>query len=1535
MSQTPDAPLSDKKQKLLAALRAKKKQTPVASERPSARPPGSPVPLSAAQQGVWFQCRDAGTSRLFHIPLRWTLAESADLNLLTRAMADLVARHETLRCAVVETAAVPRIEIVPATQVDTQPEHWHGDEQAVAQRWQQAQALPFSPAIAPLWRWAVRFSDAGTTEIFLVLHHLIADGWSARILRTELAEALAARRLGHAPAWQPLPLQFGDLALWEQQWLAGAEGRKAVAFWAEQLRDRHATELPSDRIRPSRRNHAGTRLRFQWPNPVANGLRALCQQHHTTLYVGVAALWQLLLAHFSGTREVVFGTTVANRDLPESQAMIGFFANLLVLRGDVGAQPTFQALLQQTHRDVNAAMAHQRVPFVHLIQELRPARDPRRSPFFQINLVLNPAAAPDAPIDGIVNQGDAVALFDISLHLYDSGDGLYGDLVFDRDLYSEPEAIRWLTLFQQLAAQAVNQPEAALSQWVYGEAPTNREPACHAPGPSLHAQFAAVAARRADAVALRCFDDDDLAYHRTYRDLERDATQLAGLLQARGVRPGDRVALLLPRDDRYVRAILAVLMCGAVYVPLAAHTPAERLAYVIDDAAVALVVTSADLRDRCPREADRCLLLDRHQPDAHAPGHVVTVDPQQPAYLIYTSGTTGRPKGVQVCHANVSRLMHALNPGLGFDHHDVWTLFHAFSFDFSVWEMWAPLLTGATCVIVPYAVSRSPIAFRRLLAHQQVTVLNQTPSAFYSLIEADRRLPDSLPLKTVIFGGEALTCSRLAPWFAKYGEHQPQLINMYGITETTVHLTVQPIRAEHGDLEAAPIGVTMDDMAWRLLDEHGRPVAPGAVGELYFSGAGVAHGYWRRGGLTAERFVPDPFAATPGTRMYRSGDLARLDRTGRLVYCGRADRQVKIRGFRIELGEIENQLCALAAINQAAVFVRRDADNGAQLCAALVADGNLPSNAELRHRMQAFLPDYMVPAHFLAVEKLPVTVNGKRDTTALLRLLDQTQAAGGLRTAPRNPLEQRLFELFARFLSADDFGVDDNFFALGGDSLRAVQLCFAAEQDGLLFDVRDVFQHPSIAGLAVFLADQTQSAKPNQPRLAVDTTTVALPAAVYQRYSRDAVDAYPLSAMQRRMLQHYLNQDGWGRYHTQQCFTFADPDFQPTALAAVLTHLTTRHPTLRSHFDLAAGIQWVHRPTNVHLPIQSIAHLDENAQQAWIDAFLHDDRRRPFDVADPRAAMTRFALWHHGGDVWTFFTAKPHALEDGWGNVQFLNDLVRLYHRVKGGETLPNAVIDPSYKEFIALERQHVDDAAARDFWLRHTRDFPPLPCPTPTRAPTDEQAPWLSCLVPEHVVDAVATAAQEQAVSLRAAYLSAWLQEIAHLAGQPRVCVALVANGRSPRLSHPLESFGLFWNLVPYCHDLTDDTDHPASALWQPVNQRLIDVEPYSAFPVADLFAEERSFASLNFVHFHHNRAQPDADADHNGNFQLLRIKQHDRFHLPLNLLVAVHPSRRRVELVLHFDPRCFDRAGAQSILDRTLDRICTAVNRDPSVIG
>ncbi|HYW08458.1 MAG TPA: amino acid adenylation domain-containing protein, partial [Longimicrobium sp.] len=625
------------------------------------------------------------------------------------------------------------------------------------------------------------------------------------------------------------------------------------------------------------------------------------------------------------------------------------------------------------------------------MEELRPERSLAHAPLFQVMFVLQNTpdgiglALPGLTVAG-VGRAEDVARFDLVLNLAETGDGaVHGALSYALDLFEAETAARLVEHFMALigaAASAPDQPVSTLEMLSVHERERLTAPpaARFATADTLHARFADRAARTPGAIAVTSGSEA-----LTYGELERRSGQLASHLRATGVRAGDRVGLCVERSAATIVGILAILKAGAAYVPLDPAYPEERIAYMLDDAAARVVVTVAELAERLPAVGVRLVLLDRDAAEIdsapEAPPAVVSV-PESVAYVIYTSGSTGRPKGVEVTHANVVRLFAATDEWFGFSADDVWTLFHSYAFDFSVWEIWGALLYGGRLVVVPFLTSRSPDDFLALLAAERVTVLNQTPSAFRQLIHADDeaeaagRSP-ALALRHVVFGGEALDPATLRSWVERRGESTPLLVNMYGITETTVHVTYRVVT--RGDVErgsTSPVGIPIPDLAVQLLDGRGRPVPVGVPGEMYVAGAGVARGYLGRAALTAERFVPDPFSGVPGVRLYRSGDLARRVADGSLEYLGRIDLQVKVRGFRIELGEIEGVLLEHPSVREAVVLARGSGAEERRLVAYFVPVGTAPSPAELRAHLSGRLPDHMVPAAFMALDRFPLTANG-------------------------------------------------------------------------------------------------------------------------------------------------------------------------------------------------------------------------------------------------------------------------------------------------------------------------------------------------------------------------------------------------------------------------------------------------------------------------------------------------------------------------------------------------------------------------------
>jgi amino acid adenylation domain-containing protein len=795
----------------------------------------------------------------------------------------------------------------------------------------------------------------------------------------------------------------------------------------------------------------------------------------------LSAAFQVLLGRYSGQTDIAIGTPSANRTRMEVEGLIGLFINTLVLRTDLSGNPSFRGFLKSGREAALGAYAHADLPFEKLVAELQPQRDQSRNPLFQVMFALQNPLREKLELPGLqisrVPIQTTTTQFDLSLSIRETPQGLLGWLEYSTDLFDEMTAQRMVGHYQRVLEGALAKPDQRVGDLPLLSETERRQILVEWSGQGakysrthcLHQLFEAQAERIPDSVAVV-----DGKEQLSYRELNRRANQLAHRLRKMGVGPEVCVGLCLERSLDLVLGLVAILKAGGAYVPLDPAYPRERLEFLLLDAQARVILTQKGLSANWANSDVRILCLDEEaeslaaESDQNLP---CTATPDNLAYIIYTSGSTGKPKGCLVSHRNVVRLLQATASSFQFDERDVWTLFHSLAFDFSVWELWGALGYGGRLVVVPYLVSRSPQAFYELLCEQRVTILNQTPSAFYQLIQAEEMAQSAqrLALRLVIFGGEALDVLRLRPWFARHGDEHPRLVNMYGITETTVHVTNGPITAADAtETLGSPIGRPLSDLQAYVLDARFQPVPVVVPGELFIGGGGLARGYERAPDLTAERFLPNPFVSEPGARLYRTGDLVRWRPDGSLEFLGRVDHQVKIHGYRIEPGEIEAVLQSQPGVRQAVVLAREDVPGDKRLVAYIVAaPGAVVSASDLRALVQQKLPTHMRPAAFVFLDALPLTEHGKLDRTAL-PAPDQTRA--DLKTpfvAPRTELESVLADIWRGVLHTQEIGVDDSFFELGGNSIQAALVINQLQQRlGETISLAALFETPTIAGFA-------------------------------------------------------------------------------------------------------------------------------------------------------------------------------------------------------------------------------------------------------------------------------------------------------------------------------------------------------------------------------------------------------------------------------------------------------------------------------------
>jgi amino acid adenylation domain-containing protein len=1032
------------------------------------------LPLSYAQQRLWFLDRMAPGGADWVTPTIVRLPADTTPSTVDAALRLLAERHEILRTRYAERDGSPFQVVHPAEPVELTVVD--ATRQSLAGRLAAEIGRGFDLVTVPVWRALLARLPGEEHLLLITVHHIASDGWSSALLAREVARACTAVRTVTPPAWPDLPVQYGDFAVWQRQRLAGAELARQVDHWRDRLAGLTPLELPADRPRPVHRDAAGAAVPVRLPAPLARAVVDLGRRHGGTPFMVLLTAFTTLLARYTGRWDVAVGTPVAGRVRPELDGVLGCFLNSLVLRSALHDAMSFAEALAVVRRTCLDAFAHSDVPFERLVEELQPERDTSRTPLFQVLFELVEEGATSAPVraedhDALLSRW-TTARTDLTLYLHHEADGaISGALEFARTLFDAATVERLAEHFTALVEAVVAEPDRALSEVGFLGA---AELAVVAPPPvggvvtgdlALGEAFAARSRVAPDAIAVA-----GAGAPRTYGEINEWANRLAHLLRGHGVSAGDLVGVCLPRAAELMPALLGVLKSGAGYVPLDPAHPVDRLSFVLADTGVSVLVTTTELAPRLAAgfagvvvlvDGDGTALIDELPGTDPAP--VAGLD--DVAYVIYTSGSTGRPKGVCVTHRNVLRLMAAGHGLYGFSPDDVWPLFHSYAFDVSVWEMWGALLYGGTLVMVPADVARAPSELLDLMLRHGVTVLNQTPSAFRGLVrlaaDGDTRI-DRLALRLVVFAGEKLELPDLAGWVARRGLDTPVLANMYGITETTVHSTFHRVVPE--DLHPGagnPIGVPLADLTLRLLDRAGLPVPIGVPGEIHVGGPGVARGYLSRPELTAARFVPDP-CGVPGDRMYRSGDLARRLPDGRLQFLGRLDDQVKIRGYRVELGEIVAALHAVPGVADAVVVVREDVPGDRRLIAYLVAAaGSRPDVDELRSVLARRLPDYMVPAAFVAVDRIPLTANGKLDRRALPAPQQALRSERFL--APAGPVESRLAGIWAEVLDAERVGVTDDFFDAGGNSLLALRLSARIrEAYGVDYPVRLVFENPTV-----------------------------------------------------------------------------------------------------------------------------------------------------------------------------------------------------------------------------------------------------------------------------------------------------------------------------------------------------------------------------------------------------------------------------------------------------------------------------------------
>ncbi len=1276
--------------------------------------------LSPMQQGMLFHTIASPEAGMYVEQVHCHLEGALDITAFRQTWARMIARHDILRSAffwedLEKPLQVVHSEVeVPFDEIDwrARPASTHERDLAA---WRDAdRGRGFAVDQAPPLRFTLIRLDTQRFHFVWTFHHLLLDGWSVAILFEEAFATYAALHRGQ-PLHLDAPPAYRDYITWIQ-----AQDRDAAeTFWRQNLAGFDAPTILDVATRPAAPGsggHAQQHLALDRASSAALGDWA--RHERVTLNTAIQGAWAVLASRYGRKEDVVFGATLAERPavLPDIDRLVGLCINTLPVRATIDPQalpgPWLRALQE---RQIEAGQ----YSATSLVDIQRWSAVPAGTPLFDSLIVFEnyPLRDVAAAYQGMLRVADLQLAehtnYPLTLVVV-PGEALRLTASYDTGRFDAAAIERLLghlrTILEAFTRADIplgRLPIVPASEWALLQAWANHGAVtaaqAKAPLRCLHEAFAEQAARTPKAVAVR-HSGEQL----TYAELDARGNQLAHCLHKAGVAPGTLVGLCVERSLATVTAILGILKAGGAYVPLDPDSPAGRLSFILQDAAIEHLVVHDQLRDRFPALPAHAISIDHggRIPEAHpdtAPA--VAVSPGHTAYVIYTSGSTGQPKGVYITHANVSRLFGATAAWFQFGAGDVWTLFHSYAFDFSVWELWGALLYGGRVIVVPYWVSRNPEAFRSLLAEEQVTVLNQTPSAFYQLMRADEQAENrDLALRCVVFGGEALDLARLKPWIERHGDEQPRLINMYGITETTVHVTYRPIRRVDAEQNRGSlIGQPIPDLALAVLDPQGQPVPIGVAGELYVGGPGVGQGYLDRSELTQSRFVVGQSdvltsALPAGTRWYRSGDLVRYLADGELEYLGRIDQQIKLRGFRIELGEIETVLAEHPAVQDSAVLLREDQPGHKRLVGYVVparhagGTGQIDDGAVLAF-LHERLPEYMVPGALVVLPAFPLTVNGKLDRGALPAPEVRQNEAG---PAPRGATEVAIADIWSQVLGVEVASREDNFFALGGDSILAMQVVSRARAAGLALTPRLLFQQQTIAAVAAALADS----------LTIDVVATEI----------EALDGeVPLTPIQR----WFAELDTPNPHHFNQSLLLeVDCGLEPELLQAALNQLVDRHPALRLRWrrdDHGGWVQYHAPAAAVPLDVRVIAHPDDHA---WHQALASVTALLQGGLHLQDGPVLRAALVDDGKRARIFLVAH-HAVIDGVSWRILLEDLALL---LTGGSPLPAST--PFAVWARALERHAVDPAitAQIDLWAAQLRELPTWPGPGAAGAGPDDQ---------------------------------------------------------------------------------------------------------------------------------------------------------------------------------------------------------------------
>ncbi len=1352
------------------------------------------LPLSFAQQRLWFLDQLEPGSSFYNTTAAVRLDGPLNISALNSAFDEIIRRHESLRTTFGSVGGAPQQVIAPELKL-TLPVFDLGslpaserEAEASLRAGEEAQR-PFDLSIGPMLRATLLRLGDEEHILLLTMHHIISDGWSMRVLVREVATLYEAFAAGK-PSPLPAPsIQYADYAAWQREWLQGALLENQIEYWKRRLEGAATLELPTDRARPPVQTYIGARCDFELTDELSQQVKEFSQRAGATLFMTLMAAFQTLLHRYSGQEDICVGTPVAGRTRLDTESVIGDFVNTLVLRTNVSSTSSFAQVLMRVREGILEAQTHQDLPFERLVEILQPERDMSRTPFFQVIFalqddLLQKVQLPDLKLS-LMKAEKTTARFDLTLWMHDLADGLKGSFEFNTDLFDAATIERLAANFQTLLEGIVTNPELRISALPllsaeestqllrYGQGRVNDVPR----DKCMHEVFEEHVGRAPNHVAL-VFGEEQL----TYRELNERANRLAHYLRNLGVGPETTVGLCVERSIEMIVGLLGILKAGGAYVPLDPHYPVERLSFMLDDAAISVLLTQEHLLDELPAHWSQVVCLDSDweliagQVEENV-GPIV--GPENLSHVLYTSGSTGKPKGVGLTHRNVVRRFR--KPDFAdFRSEETFLQISPISFDASTIEIWGSLLNGAPLVIMsPGLPTFEELGFA--LKRHEVTTLFLTTGLFHLMV--DERLEDLAGLRQLLTGGDRLSVPRVKRAF--HGLKGVPVINCYGPTEITTMASAYLVAEPENISVSVPIGGPVANSDLYVMDDTMRLVPVGVIGELYIGGDGVARGYLNRAELTAERFVPHPFATEAGLRLYRTGDQARFLPNGYLEFLGRADNQVKVRGFRIELGEIEAVLGRHGAIKECVVVAREDTPGDKQLVAYAVAAAESEISAgELREYLRQKLPEYMTPSAVIMLDELPITANGKVDRQGLPAPND-VQLERELYVKPRTPIEEILAGIWADVLGRERVGVEDDFFELGGHSLLGTQL-ISRVRDGLHVEVpvRQLFDTPDVRGFAVAVEEAQRVER-------------GLTAPRIVPVQRDR--ALPLSFAQQRLWFLDQMEPNSALYNIPLALRLTG-ELQRGVLERTLNEIVRRHEVLRTTFAVEDGepVQTIAPSLTLPLPVLDV-------REAEVTRFLTEEAQRPFDLTT--GPLVRVTLLRLSEQEHVALLAMHHIVSDGWSMAVLVKEVATLYEAFAAGKPSPLPELSIQYADFAMWQREWLQGpvlANQIEYWKQQLGGAETLQLRADRERPSVRGYRGAKCPfeLPEEVSQQVKALSQREGVTLFMTLLAAFQTLLHHHSGQIDISVGTDIANRNRQETEGL--IGFFINQLVLRTDLS-----------------------------------------------------------------------------------------------------------------------------------